>query len=119
MAKRKSKKDPLEGKVLVPKVGKEAEFFTKFEEIKKIANGSLGWTGQAEMMYDILGKAGLQDFLGIKLKARKKENLLKEIELLLKESFYHTLMTYGEWITQAAAAKRAKLNKVLFEEVPR
>ena len=114
---KKKKKDFFKNKVLVPKVGKEQEFFMRFEELKKIASGTLGWTGQAEMMYEILGKEGLQDFLGIKLKARKKENLLKEIEVLLKESFYHTLMTYGEWITKAAAAKRAKLTKVLFEEV--
>jgi hypothetical protein len=116
MAKGKSKKkqvvDELEGKVLVAKPGKEEEFIKQFNEMIRIAQGSLGWRGHAEMYLEL----GVLGAMGIKLKSRKKENKLKELESLLKQVFLQNLYEVSEWVTKEQAESRAKYNKVLYEQ---
>lgn len=98
-----------ENSVLVPKLGKDKEFYEILKNIHRIASGKLGWQGHAEFMLDVFGKQGLQQYLGIKLKSRKKEKLLAEIEELLKQSFLQSLYDHGEWVTKEVALTRKAL----------
>ena len=120
MAKTKKKQEEavvpkeLEDKVLVAKPQQEQIFILKLKEMSNIANGALGWKGQAEMFYSILGKDGIKTALGLSIKCRKKENIINEIAEVLKIVFYQSLMEVAEWVTKEEADKRAKMNKVLY-----
>ena len=104
--------DELQGKVLVPKVGKEQEFLAAINEAAKIAHGKLGWRGQAEIFHEI----GALPLMGVELDQvnTTKEEQLQIIEDYIKQSYLQTIMTYGEWITEEEADKRRKSTEVLF-----
>lgn len=108
----KKKKDFLEGKVLVPKPGKEQEFKDQLTKIHDIAHGALGWQGQAEMFYSIdsTGKA-----FGVKLKGSKK-NRLNQLKKMIQQSFLQSLYQYAEWVPEEQAKNRHAYNKVLYGE---
>lgn len=93
---------------LVPKPGKTKEFLKAFNDIQKIANGTLGWQGQAEIIYE----TGLYNTLGIK-KGSKSE-VLPKIVKALQDSFLQELYKYGEWLPQEEAEKRIISEQVLY-----
>jgi hypothetical protein len=110
--KKKSKKkiDPLEGKVLVAKPGMEEQFKKAFEAMTTVAQGALGWEGQASMFIDL----GVLPSLGIELKGSKKQQI-KEVCNYLKQIYLQDIYKYSEWLTPEEAATRAQVNKVLYE----
>lgn len=100
----------LEDKVLVPKVGKEVEFLKAMQDTATIARGTLGWRGQAEMMYDL----ELTEHLGLDIKGLEKEQALQKIEEYVKQAYLQTIFDFGEWVTKEEADRRRKASKVLY-----
>ncbi len=99
--------------LLVPKPGKTVEFTRAFENMATIANGTLGWKGQAEVMV----KAGIHDALGIKFDPGLTEaQLIEAVQSELKQSFLHELYQYGEWLPPEQAEKRMLAEKALYGE---
>lgn len=93
---------------LVPKPGKTKEFLKAFNDMSVIANGALGWQGQAEIMYE----TGIYTTLGIKKGSKSK--VLPKIVKALQDSFLHDLYKYGEWLPQEEAEKRIISEQVLY-----
>lgn len=93
---------------LVPKPGKTKEFLQAFENMTRIAGGTLGWDGQAELMYE----AGLYQHLGIKKGPKAK--VVPKIKKMLQDSYLTELYAHGEWLPKEEAEKRVAAEKVLF-----
>jgi len=93
---------------LVPKPGKTKEFLKAFENMNKIANGVLGWDGQAEIMYE----AGFYEHLGIKKGSKAK--VVPKIKKMLQDSYLTELYEHGEWLPKEEAEKRVAAELVLF-----
>jgi hypothetical protein len=65
--------------VLVPKFGKEKEFYDAMAQMHKVGTGKLGWRGHAEMMVDL----GLTDaVLEEELKGTREEKIEQYMEVL-------------------------------------
>jgi hypothetical protein len=94
----------LEGKVLVPKIGKDKEFHAKLTEIIKIAQGPLGWKGHAKMLHQLKAIPELENLT------------VEEMEETLKRAALQDLYEVGEWITEEDFAKREKSTQVLYGE---
>ena len=107
LAKKTKEKDPLEGLVLVPKPGKEAEFEEAFKQAAQIGHGALGWQGQAEMMVEL----GLDKEL--KLRGTKKARIT-QMRRHLQSIFLETIYKHGDWVTPEEADKRRKSLTTLF-----
>lgn len=108
----KKKVDPLEGKVLVPKPNKLLEFKAVLLEIDRVANGHLGWKGQADMFYSL----DFEAIFNYKLKAKTKKGKLKEIEMFLKQSFMDRLMEVSEWLPEGEAETRMQSINTLYSD---
>jgi hypothetical protein len=105
----------LKGKVLVPKIGMDKEFEKTLVETIKIAQGPLGWKGQAEIFYslgaDVMAQIGIEIVPG-----EPKEEAIAKIETYIKQAAMDTILQYGEWITEEEAEQRRKSTKVLYGE---
>lgn len=111
MTKVKEKKN--DDLVLVAKVGKEQEFENALEEVNRIANGSLGFRGQAELMIDMdLFKAEPQ--LEAIIEPIPKEDRVDAMEKLLKQIYLEKILSLSEEVTPEEADKRRKATKVLY-----
>lgn len=95
--------------VLVPKFGQEKQFYKALSEMSKVATGTLGWKGQAEMMIDL----DLTKALEVKLKGNKEEKTKQMIEHL-QQSFLSSIYEHGEWVSKEEANKRKISRKVLY-----
>ena len=105
----------LENKVLVPKVGKEAEFSQKLAEAHQIGHGALGWQGQAEMMIEL----GLDQSLeagGVRFPKNKKKRIDKMRQILIG-CFMDDIHKYGEWVTKEEAKQRAEMTDILYKDL--
>jgi len=100
--------DELDGKVLVAKPGKQAEFEQALQAAIKIAQGSLGWQGQAEMFWEM----GIAPQFGVKTKSKKKG--IAKLKELIQQSYLQSIYEVGEWIPEEQAEGRRIANKVLF-----
>ena len=97
--------------ILVPKAGQTANFTKAFNDMVTIAQGKLGWRGQAEMMV----KIGVHDSLGIKFDTNlTEEELIQAVEHQLQQCFLQDLYEYGEWLPPEEAKKRLLAEEVLY-----
>jgi hypothetical protein len=103
--------DELEGKVLVAKPGKQKEFEEAMANTVKIAQGTLGWKGQAEMMWEI---GAAEVMFGIKTKSKKKG--VVQLEDMIRQAYLQTIMDNAEWVPEEQAKGRHQANKILFGE---
>lgn len=102
--------EPKEDDVLVPKFGKEKEFYEAMHQMHKIGTGKLGRKGHAELMVDL----GLTDaILEEELKGTREEKVEQYMEVL-QQSHLQTLYEYGEWVSKEVAEKRTNARKVLY-----
>jgi hypothetical protein len=97
-SKKSKKKDPLDGKVLCPKVGHEAQFAKAFDEMVSVAKGSLGWDGMSDVFASI-GAFGDDP---------------KEIKKLLQDVYLSNLYDHGDWVLPEEAEKRRQTYEVLY-----
>jgi len=102
--------DELEGKVLVAKPGKQVEFEERLQSAIKIAQGSLGWQGQAEMFWEM----GIASQFGIKTKSKKKG--IEQLKGMIQQSYLQSIYEVAEWIPEEQAEGRRQANKILFEK---
>ena len=106
--------DHLKGKVLVAKVGKEQQFLEQLHNAARIAQGSLGWDGQADIMYAC---GGIEIVSGGEIKADPKWTEAEHkqaIKELLQQCHLQSIMENAEWVTEEEADKRRKSLEVLY-----
>ena len=106
--------EELKGKVLVAKVGHEDQFLESMAKAHKIAHGTLGWQGMAEMMYEI-GGIDLISAGEIKVDPNwtRKEHI-EAIKEVLQRAHLQDIMDHAEWLTEEEADKRKKSTEVLY-----
>jgi hypothetical protein len=104
-----------EGKVLVAKPGKEQEFLKAMQDAHNIGHGSLGWQGQAEIMY----KTGIHQVMGIKIRKGTSETAaIKKVKECIIGLYMSSIYENSEWVTPEVAEKRKIANAVLYGPNP-
>lgn len=101
--------EQTDGKVLIAKLGKEQEFINALQSAHAIGNGTLGWEGQAKLMYEL----NLTESLNLKLKGSKKQKIDK-IKQRLIDSFIGQIWEYSEWVLPEEAERRHKIRTILY-----
>ena len=108
MKKQKEKSDL----VLVAKVGKEQEYEDALKEVDRVANGTLGFRGQAEAMIDL--ELHTATDMKMLFEDVKVEDRVDRMEQLLKQIYLEKILSLSEEVTKEEAEKRRKATKVLY-----
>lgn len=99
---------------LVPKINEETEFIAALGEMLKVANGSLGWKGHAEMLLDIDKNGEVFKALQIGPPTGTREEQTAQLIEWLQESFWQSVVCHAEWIPKEEGEARWKSLRILY-----
>ena len=104
--------------MLVPLVGKETAFIQAIGEFVRMANGTLGWRGHAEMLLDLKPNGEAAEMvLGHKLEGDKEAKITKLSEWL-EQAFWETILVNAEWLDKEAGEARWQALYILYGKTP-